>query len=64
MVCRQFNALLSFIGTDMGGDDLVFEVNSEGLCIGFNNDLSADGPRWDGVTIDIKADGEIGIDLC
>jgi len=48
----------------MGGDALVCEANSKGLCIGFNNDQSANGPRWDGVTIGIKADGEIGIDLC
>ena len=64
MVCRQFNALLSFIRADMGGDGLVFEINGEGLCIGLNSDLSADGPRRDRVIIDIKPDGEIRIDLC
>jgi hypothetical protein len=47
----------------MGGDDFVLEVNSKGLCIGFNNDLSADGPRWDRVIIGIKADTKIGVDL-
>ena len=47
----------------MGGDDLVLEVNGEGICISLNNDLSANGPWGDRVIISIKADTKIGVDL-
>ena len=60
----QFNALISFIGTDMGGDGFVFEVNPEGMIIGFNSDLSANVPRCNGVTVAIEPDRKIGMDLC
>lgn len=60
---RQFDTLLSLIGTDMGGNDPVFEINRQGMGIGLHCDLSADGPRRDGVIVGIKADGEVGIDF-
>jgi hypothetical protein len=60
----QFDPFSVLIGAGVGGDGFFFEIEGEGVRVGFDDDLFADGPRGYGVGVSIEADGEVGVDLC
>ena len=60
----QFDPFSVLIGAGVGGNGFFFEIKGEGLMVGLDDDLFADGPRGDGVGVSIEAHGEIGVDLC
>ena len=60
----QFDTVFALIGSGVGGNDFVLEIDGEGAVVSFDNYLFVDGPRGHGVGICIEADGEVGVDPC
>jgi len=60
----QFDPFSVFIGAGVGGEGFFFEIEGEGVMVGLDDDLFADGPWGHGVGVSIEADGEVGVDLC
>jgi hypothetical protein len=54
----QFDTFFAFVGSAVGGNDFVLEIDGEGAVVSFDNHLFVDGPRGHGVGICIEADRE------
>ena len=62
-VLGEFDALFALPAAQMGGDGLVLEVARQMVVVGFDGEGFANEPRWHGIGIAIKTNGEIGMDL-
>lgn len=63
LVGGQFDTFFVLIGAGVCGNGFFFEIEGEGVKVGLDDDLFADGPWGHGVGVSIEADGEVGVDL-
>jgi hypothetical protein len=62
-VLGECDTLFMLPAAQMGGDGLLLEVARQMVMVGFDGERFANKPRWHGIRIAIKTNGEIGMDF-